>query len=759
MKRGLSVSKIFRKLLRVNAATITIAIVLLGMAAYQRVPFLDLMELKTVDLRFRSRGPLPTGPEVVLAVVDEKSLEEQGKWVWPRSKFGQLIRLLSESGAKVIAFDVGFLEPDQNNTVQVIDSFESVVNGLGIEDDRLGAYLKEARHWADNDLILAEAIRESKAKVVLGFFLQMNPEGLEGLDESAVEKQMDGAQNARYKFTRSPPNTSVEVEEVMLNEAFVPQSNIPIIAKSAKYSGYFNMLPDQDGSVRWVPLVIRCRKRLLAPLSIQALSAYTRRSAAPLVADYGVQGIEIGRLFAPTDEVGRLMVNYRGPGRTFPHISITDILHNRVSPDTFKDRIVLVGATAIGIYDMRVTPLSEIFPGIEIHANVIDNILRQDCLQRPEWARFFDLAAILSVGLSLGLLVPRLRALPGAAVTVAFLVSYIILCQYLFSHRGAWLNMVYPAAVLMLTYVSLTVYRYLTEERQKRFIKDAFSTYLAPSVVAQLIKSPERLVLGGEERVITAFFSDVQAFTSISETLTPKELVELLNEFLTEMTEVILGYEGTVDKFEGDAIIAFFGAPNILQDHAARACQACIDMQKRLVELRAMWKAENRPELKMRIGLNTGSAVVGNMGSKNRMDYTMMGDMVNTAARLEGVNKVYGTYTMISDATYMSAKEEIFVREIDTVNVVGKGEPLTVYELLGYPREVDERVRSVMQHYLQGLGAYRERSWDSAIGHFSAALAVDPHDGPSQALLNRCKDFKVNPPDTDWDGAFTLTMK
>jgi adenylate cyclase len=756
MGAGQSIKKFLKRLFKVNAATITICIVLLGILAYQRVPFLDLMELKTVDLRFLSRGPVTPGPEVVLAVVDEKSLVEQGKWVWPRSKFAQMVRVLSDSGAKVIAFDVGFLEPDKNSIVEVVNSFEDVVNSLGIENDKLDAHLEEARHRADNDLVFAEAIKESKAKVVLGYFHQMSPEGLEYLDEETVRVQIDNARASRYSMIRY---TSDQAQRVQLLEAFMPQSNIGILAGSTRYSGYFNMFPDQDGGVRWVPLVVRCREHLYAPLAVQALRAYTGRSPTVVIAEYGIEKIKIGKLEVPTDEDGRIMVNYRGAGKTFPHISITDIIHSRVPPETFKDKIVLVGATAIGIYDMRVTPFSNVYPGLEIHANVVDNILQQSFLRRPNWARLFDLAAIVLIGLSLGLLLPRLRALPGTAVAIGLFVAYILLCQYLFNNLGTWLNIVYPAVVLILILVCLTVYKYLTEERQKKFIKDAFSTYLAPSVVTQLIKSPEKLVLGGEDRVITAFFSDVQNFTSISERLTPKELVELLNEFLTEMTDVILDHEGTVDKFEGDAIIAFFGAPNILEDHALRACSACIDMQKKLAELRIKWGEENRPQLKMRIGLSTGSAVVGNMGSKNRMDYTMMGDTVNTAARLEGVNKVYETYTMISDSTFIPAKQGIFVRELDAVNVVGKAEPVVIYELLGYPGEIDGEIRSVVERYTLGLRAYRNQIWDEAISHFSSALSLDSTDGPSQVMLDRCKDYKVTPPGKDWDGAFTMVTK
>ena len=264
----------------------------------------------------------------------------------------------------------------------------------------------------------------------------------------------------------------------------------------------------------------------------------------------------------------------------------------------------------------------------------------------------------------------------------------------------------------------ITAYKYLSEAKQKKFIRNAFSTYLAPAVVQQLIDSPGHLNLGGEERVITAFFSDVQGFTSISERLTPGELVELLNEFLTEMTDIILSYEGTVDKFEGDAIIAFFGAPNPVADHARRACLTCLDMQRRLDALRDRWRTAGKPELHMRIGMCTGPAVVGNMGSKNRMDYTMMGDTVNTAARLEGVNKVYGTYTMVSGSTYRAGGDGILAREIDAVNVVGKGEPVTLYELLCRTADADAGTLERVEGYARGLDAYRKRDWAAAAAHF-----------------------------------------
>jgi adenylate cyclase len=295
--------------------------------------------------------------------------------------------------------------------------------------------------------------------------------------------------------------------------------------------------------------------------------------------------------------------------------------------------------------------------------------------------------------------------------------------------------------------------------KQNRFVLDAFSTYVAPAVVKQLMDSPEKLTLGGEERVITAFFSALQGFTSISAKLTVTELVELLNVFLTEMTDIILKYGGTVDKFEGDAIIAMFGAPIDMENHAEVAAKASIDMQKRLVELRKQWKAEGKPELKMRIGLNTGPAVVGNMGSSSRMDYTMMGNTVNTASRLEGVNEVYGIYTLIGETTYREAGESVVSREIDLVNVAGNEEPVKIYQLLGYSDDIDDRVRETVNHYERGLYAYRERAWDIAISCFNAALAVTPDDGPSKIMLPRCNQFKTDPPNLDWNGTYTMKTK
>ncbi|NIQ04126.1 MAG: CHASE2 domain-containing protein, partial [Nitrospinaceae bacterium] len=334
------------------------------------------------------------------------------------------------------------------------------------------------------------------------------------------------------------------------------------------------------------------------------------------------------------------------------HFSASDVLTGEVGAEALAGKIVLVGGSAAGTHDFHTTPYGPLVPGVEVHANLMENVLQGDYLVRPDWFRILDLLMILGSGLLLALVSRFFKAYASLLLLGAGIAGYLGVDYYLFTQKGLWVNSVYPVFTQLFVYTGITVYRFAFEERQKRFIKTAFSQYLAPTVVDRLVDNPSLLKLGGERRVMTAFFSDVAGFSSISEKLSPEELVELLNDYLTEMTDILLKYEGTVDKFEGDAIIAFFGAPLDFQDHAERACLASLEMQERLRALRQEWHGQGRQELFARIGLNTGPMVVGNMGSRTRMDYTMMGDSVNLASRLEGVNKQYQTAILISQFTY-----------------------------------------------------------------------------------------------------------
>jgi adenylate cyclase len=743
-----------KKLLSINPFTLSLLLIVCGSFFYLlEIPFIELMELKTIDLRYTSRGESKDDSEVVLAVIDEESIDKEGKWIWPRSKMANLVKKLSDAGARVVSFDVGFLEPDEKSVVRTI---EDIQKNLTMLDADNMAYLEELKKRSDNDQLLADVIAESSAKVVLGYFFQMEKLHAGDYDKEILKRQRKNIQSSRYVQVKYHSEKAMDIP---ILEAQVANANITTISQSTPYSGYFNMFPDRDGVVRWIPAVLNYSGELYAPLSLMTLSAFLDTQPLMVVAEDGIEKIQFGDLAVPTDELGRIMINYRGDAKTFRHIPVTDILNDKVAESALKGKAVIVGATAIGIYDMRVTPFSSVFPGVEIHANIVDSVLRGEFLYHPLWAAVFDILAIILYGLLLGLVLPRAGVFTGVLTVSVLFFGHIFFCQYLFSRQGWILNMVYPLLVILSVYVSITVYKYLVESRQKRFIRGAFSTYLAPTVVQQLIESPENLELGGEEREITAFFSDVQGFTSISEKLTPQELVELLNEFLTEMTNIILRHEGTVDKFEGDAIIAFYGAPNALENQAETACLTCVEMQKRLEELREKWHQEGKPELKMRIGLSTGPAVVGNMGSRNRMDYTMMGDTVNTAARLEGVNKIYGIYTLVCETTFKKASQRVWGREIDSINVVGKAEPVTVYQLLGHAGEIDEEMLNMTLHYAQGLQLYRQQHWDEAIEKFDAALNVSPDDGPSKEMRDRCISYKLKPPSQDWNGSYSMKTK
>ena len=751
--------KIFSKL---SPLTISIIAILMGTMAYlYGIPFMELMELRTTDLRFLARGDISPRPEVVLAVVDEKSISKEGKWIWPRSKIADLVDRLSDAGTRVIAFDIGFLESDDTSK-KMMQSIREIRNKLEvarIQAPEVLNYLDSLESGGDNDERLSLAMRSSDAKIVLGYFFHMEAEIFHLANQEALRTHKQNIQTAKYKLVRYPPGG---IQDQTLQKAASPQSNISIISAVADYSGFFNMFPDVDGAVRWIPGVIRYDEDLYAPLSLMAVSAYLDAPLSVEVADYGVDTIKIGKLSIPADEQGRILINYRGGEKTFPHVPVTDILHGQAPDHLFQDKIVIVGATAVGICDHRVTPFGTVFPGVEIHANIVDSVLSENFLHQPAWLAVFDIMAMILSGLFLGIMLSRSDSTRyGAIALCCALGGYLLLCRYLFSAVGLILNLVYPLSVTLLAYIGIILYKYLVESRQKRFIKNAFSTYLAPSVVEHLIKSPEKLVLGGEEREITAFFSDIQGFTGIAEKLAPRELVDLLNELLTEMTDIILAHEGTVDKFEGDAIIAFFGAPHDLSNQAASACMASIEMQERLRELREGWKEQGKPELKMRIGLSTGLAVVGNMGSRSRMDYTMMGDTVNTAARLEGVNKAYGTYNLISESTCKAAAlENVITRETDSIYVVGRKMPLKIYELIGHAENmVNDKLSETLSNYANGLTAYRNRDWKSAILFFSLALETTPGDGPSQTMLARCKEFLKTPPPGNWDGSFMMKAK
>jgi adenylate cyclase len=424
-------ASLLKKFAKHHHTVIFVFITLTGLFTYAvGVPFLDLMELKTIDLRFQSRERIKPGPDIVLAVVDEKSITREGKWVWQRIKFADLVTKLSQAGARVIAFDIGFLEPDNKQVVETIHAIQRDIKNLGARNPAIENYLDKLKIEKENDMRLAQAIKTSRSKVVLGYFFQMDPANAGYMTEEDIQIHQQNISNSAYNAERY---SSSEARLVPLVEPVFPQSNIQEISATALMSGYFNMIPDTDGVIRWLPGVLKFRDTLYAPLSMASVSAFRNGAIEIMIDDYGVREVRIGSLTIPTDEQGRILINYRGEQKSFPHISVTDILNGDVPSSTFKDKIVMVGATAIGIYDLRVTPFGTVFPGLEIHANIADSILSEDFLYRPDWAKIFDVFAILILGIFLGIVLPRVTVIPGLAAGLGVFICYIIFCQLLFS--------------------------------------------------------------------------------------------------------------------------------------------------------------------------------------------------------------------------------------------------------------------------------------------------------------------------------------
>lgn len=416
-----------------------------------------------------------------------------------------------------------------------------------------------------------------------------------------------------------------------------------------------------------------------------------------------------------------------------------------------------VGLTASGTIDLGVTPFQEDFPMVGTHATLLSSFLKGNFIGGiSSWWAF---GAALLFALVMGRFLPHVGYKAGTALTLLFIAGYLLASYFLFSLTGLVVEVVSPVLTVFLCFTSITVYRYRSEESQKRFIKDAFAHYLAPTVIEQLIHEPGNLKLGGEERVLTAFFSDVAGFSSISENLTPTELVALLNEYLTAMTEIVLEHGGTVDKYEGDAIIAFYGAPVPFSDHAARACLASLRQQQKLASMREHWASVQKPLLTVRMGLCTGPMVVGNMGSKTRMDYTIMGDSVNLASRLEGANKKYGTPIMVAESTYLEAKDIVEARLTDVLRVVGRATPVRVYELLAVKGELEADAEKWLARYNEGRHYYGNRRFEESLKAFQDVLRMHPDDPLTKVYVKRCEQLIKEPPPSDWDGVTNLTSK
>jgi adenylate cyclase len=660
-----------------------IAALVVAFLYFLRLDFLETVELKILDTHFRLRGPLPPSGEVVIAAIDEKSLERFGRWPWARSRLAQLIDFLTQAQARVITLDIIFSEPDHNSELLALRSLreELVRSGLGaVEKGRsVIESLRQRELDADSDARFEQALIRGK-DVILPLYFEFRSQGSTRVD---AETDRLVSRSGIQVFTNYQAR---DLFSFPLARGVV--ACLPAFTKAARGIGHINMMADRDGVVRWELGVIQYQDGYIPSLALRSAAAYLGLEAQDLKIHFG-EGLGLGEIRIPTDEHGRFLINYLGPANTFPHYSVADILEGRISPSVFQGKVVLVGATAVGIYDLRVTPYSVHFPGVEKHANTIDNLLHQRFLRCPPWMGLFELLAVLLLPPFLGYLLPKLRPGQGFLLSFLLLLSILVVAHTLFTSGRTWFRSLYPSLAILLSFAGVESHKLLVEEAEKRRIRGAFQRYVPPAVVEEILSHPDKLKFGGERRELTVLFSDIRGFTTYTEKYPPEQVVEVLNQYLTAMVEVIFRHQGTLDKFVGDEIMALYGAPISYPDHAERACRSALDMVAELRRLCAKWKEEGREGFEIGIGINTGEMVVGNLGSSQLFDYTVIGDNVNLGARLEAINKEYQTshHIIISEFTYQQIKDRAAVRELGQVTVKGKTKPVRIYELIGMEEE------------------------------------------------------------------------
>jgi adenylate cyclase len=712
--------------------------------------FITVMENKILDYRFLLRGKTLPGDEVVIIAIDEKTLDELGRWPFPRSYFVDVVENLNKLGVRALGFDMVFSEPDIYSGISTVDYIKQQGQAEGFTDPKLLEFYDETRDRLDNDYRLARALSQNPG-VVLGYFFHVRQKDIQHMDEADIEESLKEIGTSRYRLIAYD---SEEAKRISLFEMIAPETNIPVISRAAGGFGYFNVFPDNDGTIRWSPLAVSCRDILYPSLPLELARVYLKAPAPDIyISEDGVYKVVLGDIEIPTNAKGELLINYRGPVRTFPYYSFVDILKGRVDKEKINGRIAVIGTSAVGTYDLRVTPMGSDFPGMEVNATIIDNILNRRFISMPAWAQYLDFLVVLLFGILLGLVIPRVSAWFGALIGIVLTGGWIIFTQYMFAGRNIWIAVLPPLLTIAVGYTVLNLIRYITVERTGKQIRQAFQYYVPELVVEEILKNPSMLTLGGDRKEITVLFSDIKGFTSLSEELSPEELVNILNEYLSAMTDVVFSHRGLLDKYIGDAIMAVYGAPLPQPDHPTQACMTAIDMMAELDRLMERWKTMGRPALSIRIGINTGYAAVGNMGSKKRFDYTVMGDAVNLASRLENLNKQYETTCLVTEYTYRRVKDVISFRELDLVRVRGKNIPEKIYEMIGKKGQFPDREQTAAR-FEHGLALVRSQRWEQALTVFEEIRAKLPADVPTQIYLSRIRQALASPPPADWDGVF-----
>ena len=732
--------------------TILITLILVVLVIFEvKIPILHFLEMKSIDLRFRIRGTVKAGGDVVIAAIDDPSIDAIGRWPWPRNYVTALINILHQSGCRSIGVDLLFSEAERNMELGKLQKLAETYTNMGLLNDNpmtqaFFSELIDAVQTSNNDANLALMMKQSQNTILAMAFQK----------EAAVENKNSppALRLVNYKaFTQ-------KMDPLSFSNCLSPQGDL---AKFAAHLGFVNVKHDDDGSIRKAMAISRTKHakldlfvNLFTSLPIRAVQQFAGEKDQDIIISKG--SLKIGAYDIPIDQQGLFYINYYGPNYTIPYYSFVDVLSGAVPPETFKDKIVFIGGAATGLGDHWPNPFVGNYLGVETQAVIADNILTGRFIQRPAWLKYADAGRILLLGVIMLLLLTYLPIIWAVVVASILILIDLINTQYLFNNYHLVILFVYPLAEILLVGFGVFLQRFLSQGHEKRILKDAFQQYLNPSVVKRILKNPQALKLGGDKKQLSILFSDIRGFTSISEGMEPDALVEFMNKYLTVMTDIIFKNNGTLDKYIGDAMMALYGAPESLRNHTAYACRSALMMIEELYRIRNEWVSKGLPFISIGIGINTGEVVVGNMGSEKRFDYTAMGDHVNLASRLEGMSKMYGVKIVVSEFTRDLVKEQFTFRELDLVRVKGRVKPVKIYELLDKDYFTGGKY-TFIESFQRGLQAFRNQQWEEAIAFFKQTNTLKKDDKPSALFIDRCHNFKKTRLPENWNGVYIAVNK
>ncbi len=732
-----------QRIIRYALSLALTSIFLLHVSDIVHFPVLTSMENQAYDARLKITLPEHVDKQVVIVDIDEKSLEEIGQWPWNRNILAKINEVLFEHyQIKAIGYDIVFAEEDVDEGAKLLNKMAS---GSLRNDPAFIEEYHRVLSSLQHDKRFSESLRNRKT--VMGFVMDTDttkgslPEAITELDKGTLKK-------------------------LALNKTTGYTANLKVLQENAYSGGFFdNPLLDDDGVFRRVPLLQTYNNELHESLSLALARAAIGSPAIEMIVeandnshDLFLEWVKIGELAIPVDHQSGVLVPYIGKQKSFEYLSATDVLNKKIDKEKLNGKITLFGTSAPGLLDLRTTPLEPAYPGVEVHANIIQGILDGRMLHAPGYTKGFEFIIITLIGIILTFALPMLSALFSTLIIVASIALLISTNFYAWTSAQLVLPIASPVLLVILLFALQMTYGFFVESRGKRQLAHLFGQYVPPELVEEMSKKMEDINLDGEMRNMSVLFSDVRGFTTISESLEPKELTAYINAFLTPITKVIHDNRGTIDKYMGDAVMAFWGAPLEDDQHALHALNAAIDIVECMKLLRKEFSEKQWPEIYVGVGINSGMMNVGNKGSEFRVDYTVLGDAVNLGSRLEGLTKIYGVEIITGEDT-KHAVPEFEYRELDRVRVKGKDKPVTIFEPLGLLENVKKSERKSLRQFHIGIKQYRAQNWDAAEREIFALNQLDPERKIYKIYLDRIMHFRESPPARDWDGSFTHTSK